>query len=83
MIYWIVIQYNNTQPNFQIPTLIIYGSEDRNLGVESAKNLGHIPTSKTYVIPNAKHPAYLDDPALFHKLLYNFLDAVKQSRTAV
>ncbi|XP_069981505.1 putative protein-lysine deacylase ABHD14B [Penaeus vannamei] len=60
----------------RIPTLIIYGSRDQSLGVESRKNLINIPTSQAVELPDAKHPAYLDRPNQFHTLLYNFIKQV-------
>lgn len=59
-----------------IPTLIIYGENDHNLGFQSRDNLINIPTSQAVVIPKANHPAYLDNPDMFHELLYNFIKQV-------
>lgn len=61
----------------EIPTLIVYGEKDKDLGEESRKNLGNIPTSQVQVLPNAGHPAYLDQPEMFHQLLYNFLKRIE------
>ena len=59
--------------SLQVPTLVIYGQLDRGLGVKSAAKLTKIPNSETLVIPNGKHPCYLDDPDLFHEKLIAFV----------
>ncbi|XP_068218350.1 putative protein-lysine deacylase ABHD14B isoform X2 [Palaemon carinicauda] len=59
-----------------IPTLIIYGEKDHNLGISSRDDLLKIPTSQAVMIPQGSHPAYLDNPAMFHELLYNFIKQV-------
>ena len=61
-------------PSLDIPTLIVYGELDTSLGVRSSQDLQLIPTStKPQVLPGAKHPAYLDQPQLWHQLLFNFI----------
>ena len=59
-----------------VPTLVIYGELDRGLGTKSAKKLEKIPNSETLVIPNGKHPCYLDDPDLFHKKIIAFVQSL-------
>jgi pimeloyl-ACP methyl ester carboxylesterase len=66
------------QPSFyqaiHVPTMIVYGENDRGLGVTSAQHLSVIPSSTLpQILPNARHPAYLDEPAHWHQLLYNFM----------
>ena len=34
--------------------------------------------TKPQVLPGAGHPAYLDQPKLWHKLLHNFLVTLQQ-----
>lgn len=63
-------------PTLTIPTLIIYGEKDRSLGTKSREDLLNIPTSQAVVIPKGGHPAYLDNPDMFHELLYNFIKQV-------
>ena len=58
---------------FQLPTLIVYGAKDTSLGTESRDKLQVLPKSQIASIPEAGHACYLDQPALFHKLLYYFL----------
>ena len=55
-----------------VPTLIIYGEKDAR-GREVSQKLGSIPTSALVEVPEATHPAYVDQPDFFHDVLYNFL----------
>lgn len=70
-------------PNLQVPTLIIYGEKDTGLGHTSRNDLSNIPTSQAVELPGAKHPAYLDQPQMFHTLLYNFIKQVHAHRAVV
>merc|ERR1711915_204728 len=56
-----------------LPTLIVYGEKDS--GARRSNNLlAQIPTSTNpQELPRAGHPAYLDQPQLWHQLLFNFL----------
>jgi len=58
----------------RVPTLIVVGDLDTNLGVISVKNLKNLPLHKVLTLPNARHPAYLDQPDMWHKNLVEFLD---------
>jgi len=67
----------NFFPSLEIPTMIVYGELDTSLGLSSAEDLRLIPSStEPQVLPGAKHPAYLDQPNLWHQLLYNFISAL-------
>ena len=59
--------------NFKIPVLIVFGSKDTRLGVSSAMRLDYFPNSVRHVIPGAGHPAYIDNPVEWTRILYNFL----------
>jgi len=64
-------------PSLDLPTMIVYGELDTGLGLSSSKDLQLIPTStKPQVLPGARHPAYLDQPQLWHQLLANFISAL-------
>eukprot|EP00092_Neocalanus_flemingeri_P056856 GFUD01067453.1.p1 GENE.GFUD01067453.1~~GFUD01067453.1.p1 ORF type:complete len:272 (+),score=53.56 GFUD01067453.1:94-909(+) len=83
---WVPVAPINTEkgrdffPQLDIPTLIIYGELDEDLGIRSRDDLLLIPTStKPQVLPGAKHPAYLDQPDLWHQILYNFISALPDS----
>ena len=64
-------------PSLSVPTMIVYGELDHSLGSTSAGDLKLIPTSTVpQVLPGAKHPAYLDQPDLWHKLLIKFVSLI-------
>lgn len=62
---------------FQVPTLLIYGSNDKKLGPKSQKYLKSIPNFQTIIFEGAGHAAYLDQPDRFHKVLYNFIKKIE------
>lgn len=67
----------NFFPSLEIPTMIVYGELDTSLGLSSAEDLRLIASStEPQILPGAKHPAYLDQPDLWHQLLYNFISAL-------
>lgn len=55
-----------------VPTLIVYGSEDKGLSY-STKHLQQIPKSKVHVVVGAGHACYLEKPDNFHTALLTFL----------
>ena len=61
----------------QVPTAIVYGSEDHGLGESSMRVLSQIGGSSVVVVPGGGHPAYLHNPALWHRVLYNFARSLK------
>jgi pimeloyl-ACP methyl ester carboxylesterase len=58
------------------PLLLIVGENDRTGNIAKAMPAWAVvePNGKFVVIPNALHGANLDDPALFHKTLLDFLN---------
>ncbi len=57
-----------------VPTMIVYGDKDTGLGVTSAQHLAEIPTStEPQILTNSRHPAYLDQPEVWHQLIFNFM----------
>lgn len=57
-----------------VPTLIVYGERD-NAGRRASELLASIPGSIVLMISDATHPAYVDNPELFHSHLLEFLGA--------
>jgi abhydrolase domain-containing protein 14 len=58
----------------RVPTLIVWGEKDHIAPISNAEFLNReIKGSKLLVIPKAKHPAYLDNPEMFHDALLEFL----------
>ncbi len=62
---------------FQVPTLILYGSNDKAMGDPAYEDLRHIPGSVPYVMQGCGHPCYLDNPAEWHKIIYNVMNKVE------
>ena len=58
----------------EVPLQIVYGEEDKNLGVKGAKVMQNAPNHEIVVIPNGKHPCYLDNPDLWHEKLISFIE---------
>ncbi|XP_071097097.1 putative protein-lysine deacylase ABHD14B [Haliotis cracherodii] len=68
--------YTQVYSKSKIPTMIVYGEKDESLGASSLKDLIKLPNSKPFVVPDAGHPAYINNPTFFHRLLYNFLKII-------
>lgn len=66
--------WEQNYPKSQLPTLIVYGSRDERLGFASRDSLKVLPASQIAEIPDAGHACYMNQPALFHNLLYWFLN---------
>lgn len=57
----------------EVPTLIVWGGEDRVIPLEHASLLAAaLPESRTVILEGASHPAYLDEPERFHDELVSF-----------
>lgn len=61
-----------------LPALIVYGTRD-SYGKTTSDTLSAIPGSIIKRIPDGNHPAYLDNPGLFHRLVKNFLQGIYDS----
>jgi len=61
----------------QIPVMIVYGTKDKTLGLESVGNLRNMPNSEIFPMEGAGHANYEERPDQWHRLLYNFLLAVE------
>jgi len=61
----------------QVPTMIVYGTKDKTLGLESVGNLRNMPNSEIMPMEGAGHANYEEKPDEWHRLLYNFLLAVE------
>ena len=75
-------QYTEVEyASLRIPTLIMYGSEDSNLGLKSLLQLQHIPNSRVSKIPRAGHACYTQNPRAFHRSLIDFIQKIKYGVT--
>ncbi|KAG8436113.1 hypothetical protein GDO86_007283 [Hymenochirus boettgeri] len=57
----------------KVPTLIVYGTLDTNLGSQSLESLQMLPNHKLCPLEGAGHACYLDRPEEFHTNLLMFL----------
>ncbi|XP_040888904.1 protein ABHD14B [Toxotes jaculatrix] len=58
----------------KVPSLIIYGDQDTQLGELSLRNLSNLTNHRVVVMKGAGHPCYLDDPDTWHKALIDFFN---------
>ncbi|ELT94930.1 hypothetical protein CAPTEDRAFT_38827, partial [Capitella teleta] len=56
-----------------LPVAIVYGSKDDTLGEVSLKNLSNFPNNEPICFEDAGHACYMNEPAEWHKTIYNFL----------
>jgi pimeloyl-ACP methyl ester carboxylesterase len=68
----------SAQPYFSkfetLPALLVWGGRDRTIPASHADNLSReVPNSRVEVFPNAGHFPQLDEPALFFRVLDQFL----------
>ncbi|XP_075430340.1 putative protein-lysine deacylase ABHD14B [Ascaphus truei] len=61
----------------QVPTLIVYGDRDDQLGEVSLRNLQNLPNHSVLRMEGAGHACYLDDPETWHQGLLGFLSTLK------
>ncbi|XP_077430181.1 putative protein-lysine deacylase ABHD14B [Vanacampus margaritifer] len=57
----------------KVPSLIVYGDGDTELGQVSLSNLCQLANHSVAVMKGAGHACYLDDPDAWHKILTDFL----------
>lgn len=62
---------------YATPTLVVFGEKESSAFLYGCALLSSMPRAATHMIPNARHPAYLDDPQRWHTLLYNFIEALQ------
>lgn len=60
----------------KVPSLIVYGDQDSQLGDVSLNNLKSLTNHRVVVMKGAGHPCYLDDPDTWHKALVDFISAL-------
>ncbi len=57
-----------------VPALVVWGEKDHLFPPSQAKRLARcFVEARTLILPGARHPAYLDQPDLFHEALIEFL----------
>jgi pimeloyl-ACP methyl ester carboxylesterase len=64
-----------------LPALIVWGEEDRLFPPAQAQRLAaSFSDAQVLILPGARHPAYLDQPAAFHEALLAFARRVSAPR---
>lgn len=58
----------------KVPSLIVYGDQDTQLGEASLRNLSNLANHSVVVMKGQGHPCYLEDPDTWHKALTDFLN---------
>lgn len=57
----------------QTPTLIVYGEEDKPMGMASFSNLKNLANHRVHIMKGAPHACYLSDPEEWHQTILEFL----------
>jgi abhydrolase domain-containing protein 14 len=69
-----VKKYASLLKESPVPALVVWGQRDQLFPPAMADTLAAgFKTAEVLILPNANHPAYLDQPDLFHKALLKFL----------
>ena len=77
-----IFALKNSLQMLQVPTLIMVGDEDTNC-IEPALFLKqHVPHSGLVIFPQAGHLINLEEPALFNRLVLDFLTSVEAASWA-
>lgn len=72
-----VEENRNNLSSIHVPTLLVWGSEDRISPLTNCEILqSSIPGSKKIIIEGAPHPCYLDNPDTWHMELLHFLNSL-------
>jgi abhydrolase domain-containing protein 14 len=76
-------QYTARLHGCKVPALVVWGERDSVFPISLAKPLAAaFADARVLVLPKARHPAYLDQPDLFHRELGAFAKRVSQRGAA-
>nr|ACO12154.1 Abhydrolase domain-containing protein 14B [Lepeophtheirus salmonis] len=65
--------FTSDYPRIDVPTMIVFGETDGGAR-RSNENLSKLPNSSNpQELKNARHPAYLDQPDVWHTMIHNFM----------
>jgi abhydrolase domain-containing protein 14 len=68
------LQFARRNQDHPVPALVVWGERDRTFPPSQAVVLaGAFRDAKVLILPDARHPAYLDQPDAFHEALLEFL----------
>ena len=62
----------------QVSTCSIVGDKDKGLGTAATSKFQQIPNAnrEIHILEDAGHPCYLEQPGLFHKIMFAFAQKV-------
>ena len=66
--------FQNKLKQIDIPTLVIWGSDDTFIPIENLKYFKEIPFVQTTVMEECGHSPFVEKPLLFYKIIKNFID---------
>jgi abhydrolase domain-containing protein 14 len=73
------VEYTARLRRSPVPALVVWGDRDTLLPISQAQPLADaFVDARVLVLPRARHPAYLDQPELFHRELVNFATRVSR-----
>ena len=76
------VEYAERLRGSPVPALVVWGERDSVFPSSQARPLADaFVDARVLVLPGAKHPAYLDEPDLFHRELVEFVKRVSRRRT--
>jgi abhydrolase domain-containing protein 14 len=68
------VEYAKKLNHCPVPALVIWGEKDRLFPPAQAAVLAEaFDQSEVLILPGARHPAYLDQPEMFHEALLRFI----------
>jgi len=77
------VEYATRLSGCAVPALVVWGERDSVFPIAQARPLADaFVDARVLVLPGARHPAYLDQPALFHRELLDFANRVTRRGAA-
>ncbi|HXK24010.1 MAG TPA: alpha/beta hydrolase [Myxococcota bacterium] len=71
------VEYAKRLHKNPVPALVVWGERDSTFPIAQARPLADaFADGRVLVLPNARHPAYLDQPEIFHRELVEFVKRV-------
>lgn len=69
------VEYASKLKNSPVPALVVWGEKDKLLPSAQARKLAKgFDKAEVLILPGARHPAYLDQPRMFHEGLLKFIE---------
>ena len=59
----------------EIPTLVIWGSEDTTIPLENLEYFKQMPNVKTHIMNGCGHTPYVERPDQFYKIIKEFIES--------